>query len=159
MTTKSTLPLPSAHPADPPAINAIPQFYRLPQTEESGLDLQGLQPLRRCCRDGYGWCRHGLTGNVEGIALGADLNRELRVPWRHGPRLGGLSWGEGNDLSWHVMTHYLCPHPLSRSSSRAAGARLFLQVSGAADLLKQAPLLVPVNPVRNGPQLSFGKAR
>jgi hypothetical protein len=97
--------IPSADPAHPPAFDAIAQFCRLAQTEESGLDLQLLQ--LGGSQHWFRWYRHGRAGDVEGISVRADVNRDWGISLSHWPGVGGFSRWEWNDLLSHDMTLYL----------------------------------------------------
>ena len=99
--------IPSADPAHPPAFDAIAQFCWLVQTEESGLDLQWLQSALGGSQHWFRWYRQGRAGDVEGISLRADVNRDWGIPLGHWPGVGGFSRWEWNDLLSHDMTHYL----------------------------------------------------
>lgn len=60
--------IPSTQPTHLPALNAIAQYRRLPQSDELSPDLQLLQSTRCYRRGRCRWQELGLAGDVQGIA-------------------------------------------------------------------------------------------
>jgi hypothetical protein len=99
--------VPSADPAHPPTIDAIPQYGRLGEAEESGLDWRLRHQVRRGRRSWFRWQHGGLASDVHGISVGTHVNHHSGTLRRHRRGAGDFSRGEHNDLFSHVMTPYL----------------------------------------------------